>query len=202
MISAADNAEVFLLIPEASDQRVLHLGTLISEERNICTARLEEGGLPLLPGQGIFVYYEFGGQFMQQTARVKAVMQTGRRPVVGFEVLDKPVSAESRGCTRVSTIMTDLVAQIEGEANCPVLDVSGTGICAISTSPRRFGDILQVELHHQGHTYRGRATIKTVRVLSRGRTCYGLYCMDEREGLKKISEAVQQQFTRHFADAG
>ena len=115
--------KLFLCIPTESPERVLRPAKIVSIENDMFAVEPEEPELALEAGQEILIYYEIKQTFMQQPARIDALLDTEHNPTVGLVTTGEPVSAESRQCYRVSTVMSDLVAGIESQ-DCPLLDVS------------------------------------------------------------------------------
>lgn len=64
---------------------------------------------------------------MQQPVRVEMLLEGEKGTVATLKTICEPVSAESRQCYRVSTVMNDLAVTFGGESNSPLRDVSVPG---------------------------------------------------------------------------
>jgi hypothetical protein len=211
------NAGLFFRLPADSEKRVLRPATVTSIEHDVYTAELEEHDLPVEAGQDLLIYHEIRRTFVQQPAHIEAVIapvtdeDPEARPhtLVAFRTTGQPVSADSRECYRVSTVMADMVAQVGDEPDCPLLDVSATGFSVLSGQSFDVGSMVDVSLWHEGVRFTGRACVQSLREMSKGRIRYGFHCAQERsgnsvlaKGLQQISLAVQRQHLRRLAGAG
>ena len=134
-----EGTPIFVVFPEESDERVLHPATIVEASGNARTAEIEEAGLFPKAGQQIIVYFYdnvTGSHFLKCPAKIDAVMDSGDKPLIGFLTTGNTSSAESRQCFRVSTVMSNLSAQVGPHASCHVLDVSTTGFSFASDSLR------------------------------------------------------------------
>ncbi len=196
----------FLRIPNESDERVLHPAKVVEVQDELYTVRLEEAGLPLNAGQGVLLYYEIDQKFMQQAARIDAVMQVEPEPIIGLETTGEPMSAEERQWFRVSTLLADLTARIESEEPCPIQDVSTVGFAVLARDRYYVGNVVTAAVHYEGEHHMGLATVQSVREIDDGRIRYGLACADDRQGgtelsrcLHTITMAIQRQQLRRRA---
>jgi hypothetical protein len=200
------NSGLFVRIPGESQQRILHPATLIEANDATFTAETEEDDLTFEAGQEILVYFEYRREFMQQTARIDAVMQSDdAKPVIGFQLLGDAVSAESRQCYRVSTALMNLFATLGADGQCPVLDVSFTGFSVLATGCYDEGEVVDAVLQFENEKFRGRARIQSITQMSPG-VRYGLHCISDNKvggdlerGLRHIAMAVQHEQLRRRA---
>ena len=171
--------------------------------------QVEEKDLPLGAGQDVFIYFEIDQKFMQQSARIDAIMQADPKQVVGLETIGEPLSAENRECFRVSTVMAGLTATVGAEEKCPVLDMSASG-CAVLTSFRHStGSVIEITLPFEGSRFTGKGRVHSVRETSSDRFRIGLACAGDqkagdelREGLNTITMSIQRQQLRRRARQG
>ncbi|MHC5023997.1 MAG: hypothetical protein ACYTGG_08805 [Planctomycetota bacterium] len=213
----AINGGIFLRRPQESAKRILHPATVKEIRDKVYTVALEEP-LRIEAGDEILVYYEIKREFMQQPARVDAVLTAepdadgddtgGGTPkmVIGLETTGEPVSAESRQCYRVSIVLSGLTVQLGSEEGCQLLDVSASGFSVIAAADYKIGKIVPAVLLHDGRSYKGKACVQGVCKLEPGRTRYGLYCVEDcsvsgdlLKGMQTISMAVQRQQLRRLA---
>ena len=200
MLTTGDG--LFLQIPNESRQRVLHPATVVNRAEDTFSITLEEG-LTLEPGQDVLLFFENKREFMQQPGHIDTVLPSDSAPILGIRTAGKPVSAESRQCFRVSTIMSILTASVGNLQSCPLADVSATGFSVIAQSPFRIGDVVPVTLAFEDERFPGKACIQSVKDLGSGRFRFGLHCINDREagsdlerGLRHISTEVQRQQLR------
>src|SRR5690606_10952830 len=165
-----------------ADHRVLHPAKIVAAGDNLYTAEFEETDLSLRCGMEVTIYYEIRGEFSQQPARIDVVMDDGaseedqhgaasRAPPVCFPTLDQPVTAESRSAFRVSTITTGLTARVAQE-DCPMLDVSHTGLAVTGSGVWSIGDRVPVLVRAGSRAHAGAAMVQSVRTLRDGRVRY------------------------------
>lgn len=212
---------VFVQIPGEApgEHRLLHPAKIVAAGDGLYTAEFEETGLALRSGMDVTIYYEIRGEFSQQPARIDVVMDDGqdvaeeeggalpaRAPLVGFQTLDAPMTAESRQFYRVSTITTGMAARV-GQEDCPVLDVSAAGLAVTGSGAWKVGDRVPVLIRSASGAHAGCAMVQSVRTLRDGRVRYGLLCLEEKgstlgKGLERLSAAVQRQQIRRLMGVG
>jgi hypothetical protein len=189
---------IFVEIPGEADPRLLHAAKVTGADGQVCTAELLEGRPPFQAGLDVFIYYEVQHQFMQQPARIEAILQAEPRVVIGFETTGEAVSAEARQCYRVSTVMADLTATVADET-CALLDVSATGFAVLATARHGPGKMVKVTLHYRGEDYSGSARVQSVRQMPDGRIRYGLNAADDKKaggGLLKAQRQITMDIQR------
>ncbi len=190
----------FVQIPNNSGQRILHPAKVCGQVNDVLTAELEELDIEFEEGQGILVYFEKRRDFLQQPACIETIDETDPKIIFSFKTKGEAVSAESRQCYRVSTVIADMTAALGAENTCPLLDVSVTGFSVIAASTYGIGDLIDAVLELDGAQFSGQAAVQSIRELSKGRIRYGLHCADDgklggslKTGLNKISMFVQRQ---------
>ena len=187
----------FLQLPDDSKQHILHPGKVVGLEGNTYTAELEEQGLDIEEGQDLIISFSAVRDFLQQAARILKILGDEPTPTIEFETIGEPASAESRQYYRVSTVAAGLTAELAGEDQCPLLDVSWTGFSVISSRNYAIGSIIEAALIHQGAEYRGKVSVQSVRELSKGRICYGLCCVGNEASTGNLPQGLQL-ITRSF----
>ncbi len=208
MLSTTLGTGCFVQVPDESSQRILHSAVVQGFTNNTYTAELQEDAALVESGQDIFVYYESRGEFTRQPARIHVIADTPSGGTISFQFTGDAVSAESRQCYRVSTVMAAVTATFGGEGNCAVVDVSAAGFAVIAAKQYKATDIIEATIRFEGETFSGRGRIESARELSAGRFRYGLHCVDGkstdetlRKGLQQISAAVQRQHLRRLSRA-
>lgn len=218
-------AVVFVNFPEESKQRILHAARVVQNNSNGLVLQCDEAGLELAPERGFRLYYELKLKFVQQAARVEAMLGENELPAGATapappainakgpqgptfiaKTLGEPVSAEGRECYRVSTLLSGLKADLGDEKHGTLADVSVTGFSIIAAKDYAAGMVLKVALHHEGKVFTGNGAIQSIKALSDGRLRYGLLCADIKnhpaslkQGLQQISVAVQRQQLKRLA---
>jgi len=191
-----------------SKRRILHPAKVVGLQDDKYTAEVEEQSLPVESGQDILVNFEKNREFMQQSARIESVDESEGRQVITFATTGEPVSAESRQCYRVSTVMMELTAGLGPERGCPVLDVSTTGFSVIAAEDYSIGNLVDASIEFEDQSYSGKLSIQSVRELSPGRIRYGLHCSEAKtspgdlaKGLQRMSLQIQRAQLRRLAGA-
>ncbi|MFG0329667.1 MAG: PilZ domain-containing protein [Phycisphaerales bacterium] len=223
----ANGDGIFFQFPgESTTQRILHAATVTGQADGSFNAVFQDDTAQVEPDTELLVYFERNNEFMKQSARINAtfsgendetgdpVCATGENgPAAGqsfsFTTVGSPVSAESRQCFRVSTVVASITVNLKDEFNCPLVDVSATGFSVITDEKFNIGDILPVHLVYDGREFRGSASIQSIRDIGRGKIRYGLHCVDNRsqsadlpKGLQFVSMSVQRQHLRRLRGAG
>lgn len=195
----------FIQIPGKTKERILHAATVLEIRDGTYTAEIEEDHLVLEAGQDILVYCEVQHRFMQQPARIEAILQTDPHQVIGFETTGEPISAEARECYRVSTVMANLTAIVIDES-CPLLDVSASGFAVLSTTRHKMGRVVNVAVRYGDEQYQGEARIQSIREMPDGRIRYGLNALEDRgvdanlqKGQREITMDIQRQQLKRLA---
>ena len=208
MLSTTPGTGFFVQDPAESRRRILHAALVVQWRNDTYTAGQEDEAR-LESGQDIVVYYEFRNEFMRQPGRVDAIAETPSGRAFSFQFTGDAVSAESRQCYRVSTVMAGVTATLGGEENCPVLDVSAMGFAVIAAELYKAGEIVEATIRFKSETFRGRSRIESVRELEADRMRYGLHCDDGkstgetlRMGLQQISAAIQRHHLRRLSRTG
>lgn len=199
-------AGVFLQIPNGSDKRVLIPATITDVTESTYSVQLENDDTAFSPGQEVFLFFERKNEFMQQSARIDGVLAGAPKPLLGIQAVGEPVSAESRQCYRVSTVMAELTATVGGDEKCRLTDVSATGFSVVSRMQFDLGKTLPVTLRFEKVEFKGHACVQSGKETDAGEIRYGLHCVgNDKEtkelakGLQKISMAVQRQQLRRMA---
>jgi hypothetical protein len=183
---------VFVHFPGNSAQRVLHpcLVTQINGSESM-TILPEDQTLQFEVEQEFLIFYEKQRKFMQQPAKVEALLDIDSGSVVALQTIGEPVSAESRQCYRVSTVISDLLATFDGHENCSLRDVSVTGFAVTSPGSYRLGQVLDAELLYEGKRFKGQASVQSVSPAADGLTRYGVNCMKSAPGPNTLTKGVQ-----------
>jgi len=199
---------VYLLKPNTSE-RVLVAGIATQVSAEQLVAEFAES-ISLQPTTNVFLYAELNRRFMQQPARVQAMLQAHPQPIIAFIPTGQPISAESRNTYRVSLAAVDVPARVAKDSKCTVLDVSATGFGVASHSTFKVGDTVNVSISYQGQSCSGEARIQSARNMGPDRFRYGLHAIEAPRGrpknplqseLGRICAAAQREQLRRLARA-
>lgn len=206
---ATGDSAIFLQVPDQSDRRVLRPGKLLAGHGKARTAEFQERHLTVEAQQEVLVFYELNNKFMRQAARIEVVSRTPHGTVIDLQTTGEPELAESRQCYRVSAVMLDMTATVDGEDDCSILDVSATGMAVTATRRHDVGQAVNVEIRYEETPCAGRMHIATIHRLPRERIRYGLLCIDDHKtnshlikGLTRINLAIQRLHLRRLAQSG
>ncbi len=99
-----------------------------------------------------------------------------------------------------------MTAELTGDGQRQVVDVSCTGFSVISSRNHVIGNIIQATLNHQGKEYTGDVCVQCIRELSKGQIRYGLLCVENRastgnmlQGLQDMTVSLQSEQLRRLA---
>ena len=198
---------IFVQLPNESERRVLHPGTVIDASNGTYTIEFEEENSFIEAGQEVHYYYEIKNKFVQHTAHIDMVSQTNPKCVVCIKLIGDSIPSDSRQCYRVSMVMANFTAKIGPEDNCQLLDVSATGFSVFAKQRYNLGETIDATLRYENDTFTGRAHVMSINETSKpGRFRYGLHCVDDKKsnrellrGLQLISVSVQRQQLRRIA---
>ena len=201
MIRAGDR--FYVQIPNQSGKRILHPATVVEHEDSKYIAEVEVSSPPLEAGNDIIIFFELKKEFMQQSGRIDMIKPSDN-PIndsqqingptgttIGFQLVGEPVSAENRQCYRVSTVMVDLTATLEGEANCHLLDISSSGFSLLSSREHAYGTLVEVTLEYGQNKYSGQARIQNIIEHPRGVFRYGLYGIEDKKVDSELTKGRQ-----------
>ena len=205
MINAGD--QFYVQMPTQSGERILHPAVVVEHTDSKYTAEVEISSPPLEAGNDIIIFFERMQEFMQQSGRIDMIKPSevptddsktppgeSEKPagtVIGFQLVDEPVSAENRQCYRVSTVMVELTATLDGEENCHLLDISSSGFSLLSTREHAYGSLVDVTLEYGQNKYSGQARIQNIIEHPRGVFRYGLYGIEDKKTESELGKGRQ-----------
>ena len=201
--------DVFVHIPDGSEERVLHPGQVIDASRTTLIVRFNEPIAPE-PGAAVFAHCESNRKFMQQAGNVTAILESDpSTPMIAFALTGEPLSAENRGVYRVSVAISGNVWATLNKSleKCLVYDLSATGFGVESNSVLQHGAVVTTTIHHDRRSYTGEARVQAIRPRPKGVFRYGLHALESRDGkgkelakgLGQISAAIQREQARRLA---
>ena len=210
--------DLFLQIPDGSSQRFLHRAQVVAISESGCVVALY-ADLHLEVEDEFPVYFDSEHEFLQQQARVSALLPEGPgsqqlvpppgatealhssespQLLVCLETLADPISANNRSDYRIEVTSSDAAATLDGE-RCQLEDVSPTGFAVFSKRSHERGSILPASIRHTSREYSGRICIRSIREV-KSQTRYGVSYVAEpggrgelADGLRAISQAIRRE---------
>jgi hypothetical protein len=201
----AAGTEMFLLIPDATNQRTLQPGTIIESDA-LSFVAVFDGAMTSPAGTAVDAYGDVRGKFFRQGAQISEIRAAEAKSIVVFTRIGDPVSAENRQTFRVSVISAIILAKVGKEKNCPVIDVSPEGFGVIAKCELKAGTVVPVEFEHAGHRVEAPARVQTVKRCIDGKYRYGFLCTAGKRGtarasLQQITGLMQRAQLRRLAGA-
>ena len=202
----SEGGEIYISIPGDSHQRRLYRGSVISSVDGGFVAGFEDSIHPQA-GKDVFIFYNFGGKFYKQSARVKVLMTTQPSPVIAFAQTSTAMLDDGRDGYRVCVDSDQVIATID-DAECEVYDISTAGL-SISTAKQYItGVVVKVVMGHEAESFSGNAVVKSVEEFQPDRYRYGILAIDDesggdlKQGLQQITSAIQREQVRRVVGAG
>lgn len=200
----APGTEMFLFIPNGTNQRVLHPGKVLESSAKHFVAVLEDDVRPVV-GADVCAYADVKGKFFQQTAIVTALVSESATPTIALSRVGQPVSAESRQVFRVNTVTANIMARLEDEKQCRTVDMSPVGLAVIAAEQHNLGSTVQVSLAYEGQTIATAGRVQTIKPRPDGAFRYGLLASQDDgaalRALQQISGGLQRKQLRRLAGA-
>ena len=205
---------IYLQKPAQNQQRVLiPMDVIANQQDHIIIETSDVFDWVHEDGQ-VMVYFDKRRDFMKQSAKMELVVHEETEDQIDgvmrytIELLGDAVSAESRQCFRVSTVISDRKAILSEEGEVKLVDVSATGFAVIASKERNIGQIVKTVLIHEGREFAGTACVQSICELSKGQIRYGMYSVEQNHksnnltsGLRTISMDVQREQLRRLSRA-
>jgi hypothetical protein len=203
--------EMFVSFAGGSKVRVLHHAKVESRVDDLLTVRYSDpDGLPGERPEQVTVFFDGPKEFMQQPGQVVA-LETPEEPgqeglLTAVRVLGEPVSAETRQCYRVGTVLADYKAKLGRLGTCKLVDVSAVGVGFLCEQKLSLGEQTTIELSLGGRTSRGLGFIQSIKEVAGGYR-YGLLCLEDHgqgglaKGLQQLTMDAQRTQLRRLAGA-
>ena len=157
----------------------------------------------------VVTHYRSGEQFLEQVCQITGVISANKGARYEFAPEGPPKSSDSRSGKRIP-IHESLVARFGGEPDCPVLDISASGVAVIAViADQRYevGHTTSFEMWVRDEHYQGTVTIQNIGQAPHGRIRYGLRCNpDEGEqnlcrSMSRLWVALQRKCLDEFRDS-
>jgi len=188
----AKDSTIYVRFPSQSKNPVLHPATVVrADSTKLFAVRSEDDTLSFEVGLEILIYFDLGGKFVQQPARIEALLEDDPEAGIELVTIGEWFSAENRNAYRISTVTSDLVTTFGGEQNCPLCDVSIGGFAAIVSGKYEIGQVVDVEISYDNKTYTGQVSIQSARELRDGKTRYGANCVKAASSATSLNKGIQ-----------
>ena len=189
---------MFLLIPNASNKRVLYPGKVTESDGLQFVSEFDESITARLPAAGteMIAYGEMRGKFYQQGATVVELRAGEAKPVIVFARSGDPVSAEQRQTFRVSVALSGIVAKVGDEHGCQVVDLSPEGFGVISSKELKLGSLINVSMALDGQAIANAARVQTAVKRPDGTYRYGLLIANRKDPARRILEQASSAMQR------
>jgi hypothetical protein len=191
---------IFLRFDSKPKGRLLAAGTVVSVEGQRWTVDFEPRRQAIEVGEEKLVYYNRGREFLEQTVQLEAEESSGPASRLILLGIDEPVSVGTRSEDRVDTTGCGLEATLAGDSNCPVQDVSLSGLAVIATRAHPVGSRVGIAIRFGDEEFVGEVEVRVSIPLADGRTQHGLLGVFDgaagkrlESGLTRMTLEIQQQ---------
>ena len=194
---------IFIIIPEESKEHIFHHGKVLEADDETFVAEFDRLQ-PLPVGFSVSAYNEIEGKFYQQNAVVKALGRTKPNPVLTFERVGLPVSAERRGSYRIRMVKISLTGRVGEERRCAIMDISPEGFAAITNKPLDIGSLVPAHVAYETHVFEGQVRVQSVSSIPNGKFRCGFLVPERqarmRRSLERIAFMIQRLHLRSLAE--
>ena len=194
---------IFIIVPDESKELVFHHGKVLDSDDETFIAEFDH--LQSLPvGFSVSAYNEVDGKFYEQKAVITALGRTKPNPVITFQRIGEPVSAERRGSYRVRMLKITLEGRIGEERRCSVMDISPEGFSAITRKAMDIRSSVSVCIEYENHIIEGPVYVQSVSHLHSGKYRCGFLVPERnvkmRRSLERLSSKIQRLHLRSLAE--
>lgn len=188
--------ELFFRVPTQDNRRVLIPAKVTQHLEGSFQVVVDREHIPFEPGSEVLVYFSPGREFMQQAASLISfnTEEINDQPMLCAEVqlIDEPISAESRKCYRASAVLSSLTVTFDRQMNTKLMDASQNGLSVESTPGRQIGERVEVAFQHNGKSFAGTMALQSIKELDPKRSRYGMYIVEERGNKSTLPQGLQQ----------
>ncbi|VAX41535.1 hypothetical protein MNBD_PLANCTO03-1205 [hydrothermal vent metagenome] len=199
--------DIYIHFAGGTNLRVLHAAKTISRVDDIITVNYTEPDeVPTEPAESMTVFFHGPAEFMQQPGEHIEFENDEGEMQTGIKLIGEPVSAESRKCFRVSTVLAEYKAKLGNLGSCKLVDVSAAGVGFLTDTRLALGDSIDIEMTLAGKTCKGKGFIQSVKEIPAGYR-YGLLCTGDKgagdlpKGLQRLTMDAQRTQLRRLSGA-
>ena len=150
-----EGSRIFLRFDSPSRGRVLQPGIASEIRGSDWKLSFESRHQAVEIGEEKLVYYNKARSFVKQLVLIEAQSSDGPPFVLTVKTIGDAVSVGTREEDRVSTLGIGLTAMIENEVDCPVQDISLSGLAALSARRHHIGRCLEIAIRYGDEEYVG-----------------------------------------------
>jgi c-di-GMP-binding flagellar brake protein YcgR len=186
---------IFVSFESDSREEMFHRANVAMWEDETLTA---EFATPVhaVSGSELNIYYEDGSKFMKVTGTVEEFLLPQARRAIQIIITEEPKPANQRACFRVSAEGAGLTADINETAKYSLVDVSNDGFAIVSAETFEVGNVVLATLSHGSEKFSGKACIRSVQDLSRGKYRCGLQALESESNLRKALQRITMSLQR------
>jgi hypothetical protein len=191
---------IFLRVDSPSRGRVLQSGIASEIQDRDWKLSFESRHQAVEIGEEKLIYYNKARSFVKQPVLIEAQSSDGPPFVLAVKTVGDAVSVGTREEDRVSTLGSGLTAMIENEADCPVQDISLSGLAALSARQHHIGRCLEIAIRYGDEEYAGEVEVQCAHPIGGGKIRYGLLGVFDtaegrnlQNGLTRMTLEIQQQ---------
>jgi hypothetical protein len=194
---------IFIIVPDEAEKQIFHHGRVLEANDSTFVAEFDHID-PLPVGFNVSAYNEVDGKFFEQKATVTALVRENPNPIIAFERVGLPTSAERRGSYRVRMLKVTLSGQIGEERRCDIMDISPEGFSAVTHKALDTGSLVNVRIAYESHILECQVRVQSVFALANGRHRCGFMVPERdvkmRRCLERISSMIQRLHLRSLAE--
>jgi hypothetical protein len=194
---------IFIIVPDESEKQIFHHGRVLEANDESFVAEFDHLE-PLPAGFSVSAYNEVDGKFFEQKATVTALVREKPNPIIAFERVGLPTSAERRGSYRVRMLKVTLAGQIGEERRCDIMDISPEGFSAVTIKALDVGSLVNVRIAYESYVLDCPVHVQSVYTLANGRHRCGFMVPENnvkmRRCLERISSMIQRLHLRSLAE--
>jgi hypothetical protein len=199
-------SRAFLRFDSPSRGRVLEPGIVEAVGDDSWTLVFESRHHAVETGERRLVYYTRSRRFVEQPVLVESQTSDGPPYVLTLKSIGEPAAAEVRSEDRVDASDSGLEATLDGEASCPIRDVSLSGLAVVSCRAFPIGRSLEVAIRYGSEEFAGEMEVRCASAQPDGSTRYGLLGVFDtpqgrslKNGLTKMTLDIQQRRLQRIA---
>jgi hypothetical protein len=147
-------------------------------------------------GSTLVAYYHDRNRFMKQPGEVMAVRLADGQQVIACKWTGENASAELRQTFRVRVGHMGMIAKVDAEKKCAVLDVSASGLAIIAKASYKVGELVRITFTHEGRELIGMARIQGRRQAEEGAYRYGLHIPEKKSEMRSVLERLSANIQR------
>lgn len=195
-----EHAVLYMLHPGSTETRALVEGEVLQMGCRSTIACFPDLDVALDIGQVLTIYFREDREFQKQEVEVVGIeLGSGTELRLDLLPLGEVTSGEGRQSERFSLVYEGMTATFGQAHECPLVDVSETGLALVAGLEFELGQSVRCEMWVDEVCYRGSCTIRSIAAMSGNQWRYGVTCDEDVEGdnlkssMKRMWDAVRMQ---------